>query len=259
MRRIEIEQTHSPIRRHQKQRATLIGLGLNRIGRVCWVVDNPAVRGMIGKVRHLIRINHDPRAPASTTEVAVPDEASDVQLMRDLIFDGNGVALEAYDDAELKQGKTPDFKLRKNGALCGFCELKSPRDDFILAAPEPGRMAVRKNLPYYRKLGSFVKNAVKQFDAVNADRERPNILVFVSHSPEIERRDLIATIVGLPVPGGKSIYLLGRKMQHQVMAAARKVDLFLWIDASARTCQHLTDPNAKHRTTALQLLGLPLE
>jgi large subunit ribosomal protein L30 len=53
---ITIEQTGSPIRRHHSQRATLIGLGLNRIRRVAEVPDTPATRGMITKVAHLVRI-----------------------------------------------------------------------------------------------------------------------------------------------------------------------------------------------------------
>jgi len=53
---IKIEQTGSPIRRHHSQRATLIGLKLNRIGRVTELPDTPAVRGMIAKVQHLVRV-----------------------------------------------------------------------------------------------------------------------------------------------------------------------------------------------------------
>ena len=53
---IRVEQIGSPIRRHHSQRATLIGLGLNRIGRVAQVPDTPEVRGMLSKVRHLVRI-----------------------------------------------------------------------------------------------------------------------------------------------------------------------------------------------------------
>ena len=53
---IKIQQTGSPIRRHHTQRETLIGLGLNRIGRVAEVPDTPATRGMIAKVRHLVRV-----------------------------------------------------------------------------------------------------------------------------------------------------------------------------------------------------------
>ena len=53
---IKLEQTGSPIRRHHSQRSTLIGLKLNKIGRVTELEDTPAVRGMIEKVHHLVRI-----------------------------------------------------------------------------------------------------------------------------------------------------------------------------------------------------------
>ena len=53
---IKVEQTGSPIRRQAAQRATLIGLRLNKIGRVSELQDSPAVRGMIDKVRHLVRV-----------------------------------------------------------------------------------------------------------------------------------------------------------------------------------------------------------
>jgi large subunit ribosomal protein L30 len=53
---LNVEQTGSPIRRHHSQRATLIGLGLNRIGRVAQVPDTPQTRGMLSKVKHLVRI-----------------------------------------------------------------------------------------------------------------------------------------------------------------------------------------------------------
>ncbi|MBN9433173.1 MAG: 50S ribosomal protein L30 [Bosea sp.] len=51
-----IEQIASPIRRPAEQRATLIGLGLNRIRRRSTLQDTPAVRGMIAKVAHLVRV-----------------------------------------------------------------------------------------------------------------------------------------------------------------------------------------------------------
>jgi large subunit ribosomal protein L30 len=53
---ITVEQTGSPIRRPADQRATLIGLGLNKIRRRRTLPDTPAVRGMIAKVGHLVRI-----------------------------------------------------------------------------------------------------------------------------------------------------------------------------------------------------------
>ncbi len=53
---IKVEQTGSAIRRHHSQRATLIGLKLNKIGRVTELQDTPEIRGMIAKVQHLVRV-----------------------------------------------------------------------------------------------------------------------------------------------------------------------------------------------------------
>ena len=58
---IKIEQTGSPQRRHHSQRETLIGLGLNRIDRVSELPDTPSTRGMIDKVRHLVRVEGEDR------------------------------------------------------------------------------------------------------------------------------------------------------------------------------------------------------
>jgi len=56
---IKIEQTGSAIRRHHSQRATLIGLKLNKIGRTSELPDTPEVRGMIAKVQHIVRVVGD--------------------------------------------------------------------------------------------------------------------------------------------------------------------------------------------------------
>ncbi|MBP1849772.1 50S ribosomal protein L30 [Rhizobium halophytocola] len=53
---ITVEQTGSPIRRPAKQRATLIGLGLNKMHRKSTLEDTPSVRGMIRAVQHLVRV-----------------------------------------------------------------------------------------------------------------------------------------------------------------------------------------------------------
>jgi large subunit ribosomal protein L30 len=53
---IKIKQTGSPIRRTKDQRATLIGLGLNKMHKVSELEDTPEVRGMIRKVQHMVTI-----------------------------------------------------------------------------------------------------------------------------------------------------------------------------------------------------------
>ena len=53
---LKVEQTGSPQRRHHSQRETLIGLGLNKIGRTRELADTPETRGMLVKVKHLVRV-----------------------------------------------------------------------------------------------------------------------------------------------------------------------------------------------------------
>jgi len=53
---VTVEQVGSPLRRPSDQRATLVGLGLNKMNRRAVLEDTPAVRGMIAKVSHLVRV-----------------------------------------------------------------------------------------------------------------------------------------------------------------------------------------------------------
>jgi len=53
-----VTQMKSPIGRQSYQRKTLIGLGLNKIGRSSELEDTPSIRGMINKVKHLVEVNY---------------------------------------------------------------------------------------------------------------------------------------------------------------------------------------------------------
>ena len=53
---IVVKQIGSPIRRPQEQRATLIGLGLNKMHKIRELEDTPSVRGMVNKIPHLVEI-----------------------------------------------------------------------------------------------------------------------------------------------------------------------------------------------------------
>jgi len=54
---IKVTQTGSPIRREKDQRATLIGLGLNKMHKTRELTDSPEVRGMIRKVAHMVKVD----------------------------------------------------------------------------------------------------------------------------------------------------------------------------------------------------------
>ncbi|MBS0233914.1 MAG: 50S ribosomal protein L30 [Proteobacteria bacterium] len=53
---ITLKQVKSPNRRPERQAETLIGLGLNKLGRTSTLEDTPAVRGMLKKVQHLVQV-----------------------------------------------------------------------------------------------------------------------------------------------------------------------------------------------------------
>ena len=53
---IKVTQTGSPIRREKSQRATLVGLGLNKMHKTRELEDSPEVRGMIRKVAHMVKV-----------------------------------------------------------------------------------------------------------------------------------------------------------------------------------------------------------
>ena len=53
---VKVTQIGSPIRRREDQRQTLVGLGLNKMHKTRELEDTPAVRGMIDKVHHLVRV-----------------------------------------------------------------------------------------------------------------------------------------------------------------------------------------------------------
>ena len=67
MAKIKVTQIGSPIRREASQRATLIGLGLNKMHKTRELEDSPEVRGMIRKVRHMVTVSEACRLRAASS------------------------------------------------------------------------------------------------------------------------------------------------------------------------------------------------
>jgi hypothetical protein len=188
-----------------------------------------------------------------------PNELADVKLIQELIFQPSTVALQPFSKEEMTKGKTPDFKLMKGSELHGYCELKSPRDDWVFEFPDdkPGEsVGETRPSPTSNNLARQIESAAEQFDAVNPDHKQPNILVLVNHALGRTVSDLHVTVTGIQVPNGPRLFTLKPDKQTQVWQAARRIDLFLWIDAKKRTCQHVYPNDAVHRVAACELLGI---
>lgn len=265
---IRVKQIGSPIRRHHSQRATLIGLGLNKIGRVVSVPDTPQSWGMIRKVRHLICLPDVHRFEEHRlVRPRRKDEDADIALMRKLAFDRRRITLERIDHKRMP-GKSPDFRLFKDKKLRGYCELKSPRDDWVFDVPrdlKAGeiRQAVRRG-PVAERLAVHIGTAAAQLDAVNPDHALPNILVFVSHARRRGPADVQMTIEGIRGPDGRHLFLHdeekseeeAREAQEKLWDAARRIDLIVWIDVHTGKCHLIFPLGAEQLAEARDLFGV---
>jgi Ribosomal protein L7/L12 dimerisation domain len=191
------------------------------------------------------------------------DEDADIKLIQELIFQPREIVLQRFNKEETEKGKTPDFKLIKKSKLYGYCELKSPRDDWVFTFPDkskPGESGVEtRHSPTSNNLARQIMSAVDQLDAINPNHGLPNVLVLVNHAVGRTRSDLHVTLAGIPLPGGPNLFTLKLDHQKEVWAAARRVDLFLWVDPRERSWQPLYANDAVHRATVCSLLGIQEE
>src|SRR5262249_19700557 len=147
---------------------------------------------------------------------------------------------ERFNYRETSVHRTPDFKVMRNGNLVAYCEVKSPRDDWldeqIDAAPAGQLAGGARDDPTFNRIARQISQAASQFDAVNADRTVPNILVFVNHAEASNANDLVETLTGYAeLDNGKRIPTVRHLSEGRIGAARHRIDLYVWIDAHTST------------------------
>jgi hypothetical protein len=154
----------------------------------------------------------------------------------------HGLSAERFAKEELPLGKNnPDFRVRKNGAVVAYCEVKSPMDEFWEGPSRPD--------PTFPRQVRFLKKAATQFDAFNPSRTRLNILAYVSHKPTTLYADLHEMLTG------RFLATNGEEIQTmRPPAEAKGIDLYLWFDGAVATPDLLVndlDPARVKRVCAL--------
>jgi hypothetical protein len=159
-----------------------------------------------------------------------PDEAVDLRAAEKWLA-GKGLRAARFSKTEIRQGRTPDFRIYRGDRHVGFCEVKSPRDDWLddqLAKAAPSQLVGGSRPdPGFNRLSHAIAEAVKQFDAVNPDRKLPNVLVFINWADGYDVDDLRETLTGY-----REGVATMTKISDGRMIGVRKsrVDLYVWID-----------------------------
>lgn len=179
------------------------------------------------------------------------------------IFASFGMNTRRFTKAETRTHRTPDFRIFCDDKQVAYCEVKSPRDDWLdeqFAAAGAGIFAGggRKD-PAFNRLSRAIEKAASQFDAVNVDRALPNILFFVNHCDMSDIYDLRETLTGLLIAEDGTRYQTNRLVSDgRIKKLKLRVDLYVWYDVNSKLVQGyiFTESVPKHVDRLCELFKL---
>ncbi len=176
-----------------------------------------------------------------------------------------GLKSEKFGKEELKNGKTPDYRVYRDDDLFGYCEVKNAEKDMWLDdkldKAEPGEIVggLRKD-PVFNRLSAHIHKSRKQFDAVNADEELPNILSFYNEDEQSGFLDLMAVTTGNFFAEGGAVFPIYKNVSEgRVKKDIEKIHLFIWLDAHKPHRFLFNTINSKFQSELCSIFGFDLE
>ena len=161
----------------------------------------------------------------------------DAESLVNEFLEGYGLVVERFTKKEMKASKTPDFKVKENGELRFYCEVKnSEKDSWLdeqLDKAEAGIIAggVRSD-PIFNRLTAHIHKARKQFDAVNLNEEKANVLAIYNEDENYDFSDLLAVATGNFFADDGTIHPIYKNYSEgRVKGDIEKIHLFIWLDA----------------------------
>jgi hypothetical protein len=161
--------------------------------------------------------------------------------------------------------KTPDFRLSREGVELAFCEVKSfQRDAWLedqLKSARAGELVggLRPD-PIFNRISNAVHTAFKQFESVNSDHRLLNFLFLVNHDTSAGYKDLVRTLTGFEDPlNGRFDPTCAQFSEGRIRAEKGKIDVYIWLElltsGEIGALRHVMG-NPETRQTACDLLGL---
>lgn len=162
-------------------------------------------------------------------------EKDDLTLVNQY-FTELGLETQKFTKTEQRKTKTPDFKVLSDGEVIAFCEVKSPQDSWFKnkaknAKPNEihGGLRTGKNDPIVSRISSLIEKAYKQFESVNPNLTKFNILAFVNHDNLCGFSDLNEALTGkLHLEDGIVVGLSKGISEGRLKTIKEKIDVYLW-------------------------------
>jgi hypothetical protein len=184
------------------------------------------------------------------------DERPDLDLVA-AYLEAHGLSAERFSKEETLTGKTPDFRVRKRGAIVAYCEVKAPQDDpwfddLLRCALPDTIVGYARSAPTFKRLARHLKKAASQLAAVNPNRTELNILAYVNHEDATRYADFHEMLTGgFLSAGGK---------QFQTMrppTKVREIDVYLWFEGTTKPSPIVNDADQDRMRRVCALLDFP--
>ncbi|MGK9232211.1 hypothetical protein KXS07_10465 [Inquilinus limosus] len=187
------------------------------------------------------------------------NEQADLDLVS-AYLSARGLMAKRFPQEDTQRGKTPDFRVLRQGAVVAYCEVKAPNDpwldDLLDQAPPGTIVGGARDDPTFNRIARHVEKAAAQFASVNADRAVINILAYVNHDRASNFGDLRETLTGYFYAASGSRYpTMLRIAEGRIGKAKRTIDAFLWFDSQSGRMVgaviNQVDPQRTERTCSL--------
>jgi hypothetical protein len=150
-------------------------------------------------------------------------------------WQGKGFEVGSFAKNEMRDFKTPDFRLSRGGVEVALCEVKSfQRDDWLedqlKNAPLGELVGGLRPDPIFNRISNAVHTAYKQFESVNSDHRLLNFLFLVNHDTSAKPADLDRVLTGYEDPLHGCFSRTCEQFSEGRIREEKKIDLYLWVD-----------------------------
>jgi hypothetical protein len=177
-------------------------------------------------------------------------------------LESKGLTPVRFSKEEMRAGKTPDFRILRGEVLQFFCEVKaSPKDGWLetqLEEATPGQLVGGlRNDPIFNRLTDDIHRAIQQFDGVNAERKKPNVLALVNHDEMSGFNDLLGVLTGkFHTEKGMAYPIYKQFSDGRIRGEKDRIDLYIWLDDHKPNRLVFSQVDKGHYAKLLALFGL---